>query len=51
VTDPTWATAFGRSVEWLLVSLAIALFAIALWSRLRRGRQVAADRGAGRSIA
>jgi apolipoprotein N-acyltransferase len=51
VTDPTWATAFGRSVEWLLVSLAIALFAIALWSRLRRGRQVAADPGAGRGIA
>lgn len=36
VDRPTWATAAGRSAEWLLVTLAIALFAIAIAARVRR---------------
>ncbi len=39
VSDPTWATDFGRSAEWLMVSLSIALFAVAIGSRVRRARR------------
>lgn len=51
VGDPTWATAFGRSVEWLMVSLAVALFAIALWSRIRRDARAGAPTEPDRGIA
>jgi apolipoprotein N-acyltransferase len=50
VVDPTWATAFGRSVEWLIVSLAVALFAVALWSRIRRQAGAGAPAQPGRGI-
>lgn len=51
VADPTWATAFGRSAEWLMVSLAVALFAIALWSRIGRRTEVDAPPGNDSGIA
>lgn len=51
VVEPTWATAFGRSVEWLLVAIALALFAIAVWSRIRRDRQGDGQPGDERAIA